>query len=311
MRIYKNSKVRLSSLAMLAIVALSGASLLSGADATADTSATIAGTQKIYGNIPPDQIEHLSTGDRIKSVAQSGSMMAIWETLEHGERVECTDCIPYVSPLLYDANPRTREIAAWWLRRRIFGVFGAGEVYTQTLARLKSDPDPVNRGYAASALGEFLATPGAEALAESAGTDPDAKVRSAAVTALGRMNHHGNGAVAKALGDADARVRVAALKTANTIPSFGDKAAVARLAADPDAAVRRAAAESIGTLRATEGVDGLVALAKDPDANVRNAAANALGRLRDARGKAVLTDLAANDPDRLVRDQAQIALRRL
>ena len=32
-------------------------------------------------------------------------MMAIWETLEHGERVECLDCIPSVEPLLYDPNP--------------------------------------------------------------------------------------------------------------------------------------------------------------------------------------------------------------
>ena len=56
----------------------------------------------------------------------------IWETLEHGEKVECLDCIPVVAPLLYDSNAKNREIAAWWLRRRIFGVFGPGEVYEQT-----------------------------------------------------------------------------------------------------------------------------------------------------------------------------------
>jgi len=311
MRIHKNSKVRFSTLASLAIVAMAGASLLSGDDATADTAATIAGTQTIYGNIAPDQIESLSTGDRIKSVAQSGSMMAVWQTLEHGEKVECVDCIPYVAPLMYDANPRTREIAAWWLRRRLFGVFGPGEVYTQTLDKLKTDQDPVVRAYAASAIGEFLTSAGADALATSIATDPDPSVRAAAATALGRMNSEGNGGITKALADGDARVRAAALKSANTIAGFADRASIAKLTADPDVAVRRAAAESIGATHASEGVDGLITLAKDPDANVRNAAAHALGALHDARAKDVLTDIAANDADGLVRDQAKIALRRL
>ena len=53
---------------------------------------------------------------------------AIWQALEHGEKVECLDCIPAVEKLLYDGNAKNREIAAWWLRRRIFGVFGPGEV---------------------------------------------------------------------------------------------------------------------------------------------------------------------------------------
>ena len=59
----------------------------------------------------------------------SGSPMEIWETLEHGESVECLDCVAAVAPLLYAGDSHTREIAAWWLRRRTFGVFGAGEVY--------------------------------------------------------------------------------------------------------------------------------------------------------------------------------------
>ena len=96
--------------------ALACASLFGGGHADADATQNSNGTRVVYGNIPPDQIEFLSTGDRIKSVAASGSMMAIWETLEHAERVECLSCIPAVEPLLYDANPRTREIAAWWSR---------------------------------------------------------------------------------------------------------------------------------------------------------------------------------------------------
>lgn len=302
---------RLDAVGLALTLALACASLVSGTEATANTSENIAGTQRVYGDIPPDQIEHLSTGDRIKSVAASGSMMAIWETLEHGERVECIDCIPYVEPLLYDANPRTREIAAWWLRRRVFGVFGPGEVYERTVQTLATDTDPVRRAYAANALGEFLALPGIDACAKAIERDSNPTVRAAAAGALGRLNDDGKGALGKALADVDPRVKLSALKSASRINAFKDAPAVVKLTSDADASVRRASAELLGSMRASEGLDGLMALAKDPDANVRNAACHALGALHDPKARGVLEDVAKNDPHALVRDQAQIALRRL
>jgi len=306
-----SSSSRLGYFGIVASMVFGSASLVSSGSATATTSENIAGTQRIYGAIPPDQVEHISTSDRIKSVAASGSMMAIWEALEHGERVECLDCIPAVEPLLYDADPRTREIAAWWLRRRVFGVFGKGQVYERTLQTLQTDTDPVRRMYAANALGEFLALPGIDACAVAIERDPDPTVRAAAAAALGRLNDDGKGALSKALADVDSRVKLAAIRAASRINVFTDAPAVARLATDGDAIVRRNAAELLGQLRAPEGFDGLLALARDPDANVRNAACHALGALHDPRARGVLEDLAKNDPNTLVRDQAQIALRRL
>jgi len=307
----KNQKLG-QSLFGAAAIALACASLFSGSNARGgNVTENIGGTQKVYGNIPPDQIEFLSTGDRIKSVAASGSMMAIWETLEHGERVECLDCIPSVEPLLYDANPRTREIAAWWLRRRIFGVFGAGEVYERTLQTLANDPDPKRRTNAAYALGEFLAAPGIEACAAAIDRDGDPNVRAAAASALGRLNDDGRGALTKALGDVDSRVKLSALGSAGRVNTFTDVAAVARLAGDADPKVRRKSAELLGAMRAKDAVDGLIALTKDGDAAVRNSAAHALGQIRDGRARPALEALKASDPDRLVRDQAEIALRRL
>ncbi len=299
-------------LALVAAAALACASLVSSGDATATGSTDdIAGTQQIYGLIPPDQIETISSTDRIKSVATSGSMMAIWETLEHGERVECLDCIPVVGELLYDANPRTREIAAWWLRRRISGVFGDGQVYPQTVQRLQNDPDPVTRAYAASALGEFLALPGIAACAQAVASDEDPRVRAAAATALGRLNDDGGGAITKALLDSDATVRLAALRTAGRLTKFSDAASVSRLSTDNDVVVRRNAAELLGHMRSPDGYDALVTLTKDSDANVRGAAAHSLGALHDARAHDALQGLANGDPDSLVRDLAKIALRRL
>lgn len=310
MRIKKNTKLQGAGLLGVALVA--GASLLLGNDAGADATANIGGTQKVYGNVAPDQIEHLSTGDRIKSAAASGSMMAIWETLEHGERVECIDCIPSVEPLVYDPNPRTREIAAWWLRRRVFGVWGPGQVYERTLQTLANDPNATRRAYAAEALGEFLAAPGIDAVSNAITKDSDPNVRAAAAKALGRLNSEGNGALATALGDSDAKVKLAALRSAGRLNKFTSVTAVTKLTADGDASVRRGAAETIGTLRAKDGVDGLMSIAKnDPDADVRNAACHALGALHDPRARPVLEDVARTDSNGLVRDQATIALRRL
>ena len=68
----------------------------------------------------------------------SGAPTLIWQTLEHAEKIECLDVHRLVAPLLYDANAKNREIAAWWLRRRMLGVFGPGEVYQQTLTRSRA-----------------------------------------------------------------------------------------------------------------------------------------------------------------------------
>jgi hypothetical protein len=311
-------KFKLSSYGMLAIAAIACSSLLSSSgEATADSTQTAGGTASVYGNIAPDQIEALSTPDRIKSVAASGSMTAIWQTLEHGEKVECLDCIPYVEPLMYDANPRTREISAWWLRRRLFGVFTKGPngepgVYERTIQTLASDADPVRRSYAANAIGEFLLSDGIDAVSTAITKDGDGRVRAAAAVALGRLNDVGTGgALSIALADGDPSVKLAALKAAGRINTFNDSAAVIKLTGDGDATVRRNSAQLIGSYRMKTGIDALIGLAKDPDANVRNAACHSLGDLKDPKARDVLTDVVAHDTDGLVRDQAQIALRRL
>src|SRR5215472_15236527 len=180
-----------------------------GATRQVTPNAAAHGFASVYGNIPADQSEEfpLSTPDRIKSAAASGAPTQVWEALEHGERLECLDCISAVAPLLYDSNAKTREIAAWWLRRRILGVFGSGEVYQQTIQTLANDADPVRRAYAAYALGEFFAAPGIAACAQAVVNDGDGRVRAAAASALGRLNDDGGGALGAALRDTDSRVK--------------------------------------------------------------------------------------------------------
>jgi HEAT repeat protein len=265
----------------------------------------------VYGVVAPDQAEFLSTPDSIRSAAASGAPTRVWEALEHGERVECLDCIGAVAPLLYDPSAKTREIAAWWLRRRILGVFGPGEVYQQTLNTLQSDPDPVRRSYAAYALGEFFAAPGIAACA-AALSDRDARVRAAAASALGRLNSDGGGALATAFADADAAVKLAALASAVRINSFSSIAAVAVLTTDSNADVRRRAIEALDAMRAKDTVVAVVMAARsDADARVRAAACHALGAFGDPSALPVLQSLAQTDADPFVRDQARIAVMRL
>ena len=298
------------------VAAALGCSLLmSGRDAKSDGAAAQGGvgTAAIYGNVSPDQIEFLSTPDRIKSIAASGAPTAIWETLEHGERVECLDCIAAVEPLLYDkTSDKTREIAAWWLRRRVFGVFGPGEVYERTLSTLATDGDPQKRAFAAYALGEFLAAPGIDACAKALTTDADPTVRTAAASALGRLNDDGSGALSKAMTDGDARVKLAALNAASRVTAFADVPAVSRVLGDGDAHLRRRAVLLLDAMAARDALGAVLNLAQsDSDADVRAAACHALGKFGDPSAKSVLENLAQNDANTFVRDQAQIALRRL
>ncbi len=275
----------------------------------------------VYGNIPPDQAEFLTTPDRIKAVAVNGAPTEIWEALEHGERIECLDCIPAVAPLLYDQSSTTREIAAWWLRRRIFGVFGPGEVYQQTLNTLATDSDATRRGYAAHAVGEFFVAAGIPAVAQSLLTDSDAGVRATSAWALGRLNDDGNfyattpvspAPLAKAFTDVDPTVSVAALKAAGRINAFADVTSVTAALGNQQDYVRRQAVELLDEMVAKDTAAPVLSLAQnDPSVDVRIGACHALGNFHDATTRAGLQNIQNNDTSSLVRDAAYIALLRL
>lgn len=312
---------KVSSFRLVAAFACVAAGLLAPAGALGQSqprqvtpNADAGGFASVYGQIPSSQAEFLSTPDSIKNAAATGGPSLVWEVLEHGEEVECLDCIPVVAPLLYATDSRTREIAAWWLRRRMFGVFGPGEVYSQTLQTLQSDPSSIRRADAASALGEFLAVPGIAACATALAADADATVRAAAASALGRLNSDGNGALETALGDSDSGVKLAALHAAARINSFVAMANVSALLMDPNADVRRNALNVLDALDATDALVAVTAAAQnDSDATVRAEACHALGTFGTAAQSAlpVLQQLEMSDPDTFVRDAAQIAIERI
>jgi hypothetical protein len=301
--------LKMGTLIASALVAVTAT--MSGSDARSDTWNGV-GTSALHDNVPADQVEFLSSPDRIISVASSNSPSLIWETLEHGERVECLQCIPVVAGLMYDQHSQTREIAAWWLRRRIFGVFGPGQVYEQTINTLKSDANAQKRAYAASALGEFLDAGGIQPLHDAIANDSSPLVRAAAASALGRMNSAGNGALSMAMKDSDESVRIAAIKAAGRVNEFTDEQTASTLTGDGSAAVRRLGVQLLEDLHAKDTVASVMTLAQsDPDVEVRIAACHALGVFRDASAKTTLQNVATNDANTLVRDMATIALREL
>jgi HEAT repeat protein len=301
-----------------ASLALSVAALVSASSAAEPPANTHAGRAASYTNLTNESLEAVSTPAAILSLVQapgSAAPTAIWTMLEHGERVECLDCIPYVGKMLYDGNAKTREISAWWLRRRIFGVFGENQVYQQTInAVTDQSQSELTRAYAASALGEFLEGAGIAPVAQALSTDSSATVRLAAANALIRLNNQGpNLELGAALGDSDEKVRLAALNGVTHINVFTSVDKVAGLISDPSAAVRRRAAATLGTMKVADAVVGLIAItspANEPDAGVRAAAVWALGQLADPQARdAVLA--ATNDTDSGVQDAANIALFRL
>lgn len=298
---------------LLASVFIAAAATMSGTDARSDTKFVGAGVSALGGvQRPADQVEFLSSPDRIISVTSTNSPSLIWETLEHGERVECLACIAPVATLLYAENSQTREIAAWWLRRRLFGVFGPGQVYEQTVNTLASDSNAQKRAYAAYALGEFLEAGGIQPLATAIKTDASPIVRAAAASALGRMNDTGAGALSVAMKDTDESVRLAAIKAAGRVNTFMDEQTASTLTGDPSANVRRLGVQLLEDLRAKDTVASVMTLAQgDTDVNVRISACHALGVFQDATAQSTLQSIAQNDASTLVRDAANIALRRL
>ena len=267
---------------------------------------------KPYQGIPVDQAEAITTPDHLMSVVKTGAPTAIWATLEHAEVVECLECISVVAPLLYDVNAKNREIAAWWLRRRIFGVFGPGEVYSQVVGTLETSTNARLRADAASALGEFLVLNGISPVANALLHDADAGVRAASAAALGRLNDEGNGALASAFTDQDPSVRTAAFLAAGRVNSFTDVASASVATGDSDPTARRVGIELLDEMGATDAAVAVLKIAQtDPVDEVRLVACHALGAIGDSSMTAALQEISQNDTNTQVQDQAHIAFLRL
>jgi hypothetical protein len=245
--------------------------------------------------------------EQMMNAIRSASPTALTATLEYGERVECTECIPLLEAKLLDGeSAKVREMAAWWLRQRPFGYGRAAVRMREVVAQ---DQDPVRRGRAAAALGEFLDVAGLPALEHAAMEDSDASVRLSAVRALGRLNaREGNAVLAAAFEDGDVGVRRAALDQVLLVNDFGDTDAVLARLKDADGDVRMRAAQLVGQMRMLVAKDDLVTvLDGDKSEAARQAAAWALGRI--GGGGSELRAARDKETDSSVLDAIDVALR--
>jgi hypothetical protein len=303
-----------ATLSLCSALATLGAASSGSAD---EQDARHVGRATVYSSLYDASLEAVSTPEAILAATNDNAApMEVWRALEHGERVECLDCIPRVTSLLYDGHPKTREIAAWWLRRRVFGVFGPGEAYSRVVDTLRSDESDTRRARAAEALGEFLVGAGVPEVAQALVADASPVVRESAARALARLNAEGDGA-ALAVGVADSfvQVRLASIVAASRVNTVSQAtiAAIIERIGDDDPSVRRTAAEVLGTMRIVDASVALAALTdpeRESDPEVRKAAVASLGQLGDPTAYDAV-EAATADPDFLVQSVARIALRRL
>jgi hypothetical protein len=251
------------------------------------------------------------TRETLMNAIDTASPVALQSLLEYGERVECHECIPLLQQRMLNPteDPRVREMAAWWLRRRPFG-FAA--IMHETRQILANDADPARRAVAAEAIGEFMDPHGVAHLGTALTTDTDVRVRVAAVVGIARINSAaGLTFISAALRDATPEVQDAALRVVLRVNFFRDHDALLPLLASDQDEIRRRAALVLGTYGVDAAVPALAAMVLgDTSEMVRQASAWALGRIGTTEARAALRDAqpgAATTPR--VRDAIEVALR--
>jgi HEAT repeat protein len=178
---------------------------------------------------------------------------------------------------------------------------------------MKWPDDSLDRAAAAAAAGlrRPVAQATARALRDLLETDPDPRVRAAALGALVRAGgRRAAGAWAAALSDPDPAVRRRACEAAPAVRPAAGSVLVATLA-DADPTVAEAAAFALGELGATAlaagAVDALSEVAGEhPDPLVREAAVAALGSLGDPAGLTAVLAACSDRPP--IRRRAVLAL---
>jgi HEAT repeat protein len=279
---------------------------LSSVAAAQDNTADCAYHDRARGECSIDT--PIPTGEQLRNVIERGTATRLLASLDYGERVECYECVPaLVDRALSSNNPRVREFAAWWIRRR---PFAANRVFTLFKNVLATDADAVRRSRAAEALGEFMDPAALAPLSDAAENDAAADVRAAAVRGLGRLNvPSANAIIASALQDTDSAVRRAAIDQVIHVNFFREYDDLLGSLADEDGYVRRKAALLLGEFGVAEAVPALSAMLRsDADAGARQAAAWALGKIGGAEARAALTEVQGVETETRVLDALRVAL---
>jgi HEAT repeat protein len=224
-------------------------------------------------------------------------------TWEHNRTLADAD-VAFLLAELQRGGGCTRELAI-----RLLANDG-GETVRLGLHRLLRDDDPGLVAVAALGAGLLHERASVEPLLAATG-NPSAIARVNVTWALGWIgDSRAYPALERALGDGDARVRTAAAGALGRIDTTAAVAAlIERLGRDDVAVVRRAAAWALGQLDATDALGALGrALARDGDAAVREMSAWAIGNIDRPGADPALLEAARRDASRDVREMAVWAL---
>ena len=139
--------------------------------------------------------------------------------------------------------------------------------------------------------------------------DNDESVRIAALQALTTLGNTGDVTLlARTAATATGAEGAAALDTLDRVPGRDVDAAIAAAMTGADAKLRVALVRSLAARHVTTATPALVLAAQDPDTTLRTEAVKALGQLGDAKSVPVLVDLLVKAEDDNSRSGAQQAL---
>jgi HEAT repeat protein len=196
------------------------------------------------------------------------------------------------------------------------GLGPAARAAVPVLVEALADRDASLRSHAADALGAIGPNDPSvvAALIAQLGT-ADALAATKGLGKCGAAALPATGALIKLLKSADSEVRWNAVKTLGKIGAVEALEPLIAALSDSSELVREHAAEALGDLgpAAAAGVEPLKAALRDPYVKVRRDAARSLGQIGPAAKTAIpiLQTLAKDDPQTIVRQAAEIAVKKL
>ncbi len=212
--------------------------------------------------------------------------------------------VPALTEQLTHPRSNVRRAAA-----KALGLLGDGRALAPLSLLLTSATEALEVRLTVAQAMAALSHPDVATKLAAALTDPEPTLRLAVTEALGQRRPLPSGALLRALDDADAPVRAAAVSALRYASGTDVVLAVAARLHDADRRVREMAAVTLGDLRDASALEPLLGALADPARAVREEAIFALGRIGDKRAVPKLI-FTAQDEDPRIRELSARALGR-
>jgi HEAT repeat protein len=259
----------------------------------------VASSQTLYSTaMEPERAR------RLISALRSDDALARRDAARELGDARVTAAVPALIEALRRPEPEDKDLHEHTSRAAAAVALGRIGEPSAAGALLEAIADPFNLGTAAStALGRLKPPPVEALVAATRDSSPWRRARAAA--ALGEIGDRSAfDAIARLLADAEDAVSRAAAAAFEKLRDPRAVEPLLALLADASRStfVRSYAAMTLGALKDPKAVDALLAELQSHDALMRRSAARALCRIDDPRSRDTLARLAAEDPDKSVRE---------